>query len=109
MIKVIEEKEVPRGTVVCESCGSVLEYGNADLHEVINYNYGISGVHNYALRCPVCGCEQSASWVQKSDKSKKTDGKICPKCGEKMILDKDVVYTSNPVMYGYKCPKCGKL
>ena len=32
---------------------------------------------------------------------------ICPKCGEKMILDEGKVYTSIPPKYGYKCPKCG--
>ena len=33
--------------------------------------------------------------------------KVCPKCGELMMFQKDIVYTSNPPMYGYKCLKCG--
>jgi len=37
----------------------------------------------------------------------KNNAKICPKCGEKMIFDEGIVYTSLPPMYGYKCPKCG--
>jgi hypothetical protein len=32
MIKVLEEKPAPRATVVCNNRGSLLEYGNADLH-----------------------------------------------------------------------------
>ena len=33
MVKVLEEKEVPRDTIECSNCGSLLEYGNADLYE----------------------------------------------------------------------------
>ena len=34
-------------------------------------------------------------------------GKFCSKCGAKMDWDHDKVYTTNPPMYGYKCPECG--
>ena len=33
--------------------------------------------------------------------------KICAKCGARMKLQEDRIYTSNPPMYGYDCPKCG--
>ena len=33
--------------------------------------------------------------------------KICPECGTRMKLQEDRIYTSNPPMYGYVCPKCG--
>ncbi len=32
---------------------------------------------------------------------------ICEKCGTKMQMEQGVVYTSNPPMFGYVCPKCG--
>jgi len=32
---------------------------------------------------------------------------ICKKCGTKMEMERDKVYTSNPPQYGFKCPKCG--
>lgn len=31
----------------------------------------------------------------------------CEKCGTTMVGETDKVYTSDPPMYGYKCPKCG--
>lgn len=33
MVKVIEEKDVPKARVHCSNCDSLLEYGNADLHK----------------------------------------------------------------------------
>ena len=33
MVKVIEEKEVPRSKITCSNCSSILEYGNADLYK----------------------------------------------------------------------------
>ena len=32
---------------------------------------------------------------------------ICKKCGTKMEMERDKVYTSLPPQYGFKCPKCG--
>lgn len=75
MIKVLEENEVPRAQVKCSNCGSLLEYGNADLSEdwknrpdsyIASANN--HAFRNYVLRCPVCGCEVSASWVVKKEK-----------------------------------------
>lgn len=70
MIKVLEEKQVPRTTVVCDNCGSLLEYGNADLSidykrenqfPMTNAEYTI---HCYQITCPVCGCSQPAGWIK---------------------------------------------
>jgi hypothetical protein len=36
-IKVIKENPVPRQKVTCEGCGSILEYGNADLQPATMY------------------------------------------------------------------------
>lgn len=65
MIKVLEEHSVPRATITCSNCGSVLEYGNADLIEDYTktpYSIDSTGwAHkNYCITCPVCGCEQTA-------------------------------------------------
>jgi len=68
MIKVIKEKEVPRADITCINCGSVLEYGNADLVRDYSKDYNASwyaGNYAYKLRCPVCGVEISASWINK--------------------------------------------
>ena len=70
MIIVKEKKAVPHADVRCGNCGSLLQYGNADLHE----DYSCSGGMSYALQghlrpyyfnCPVCGCKVSASWIIK--------------------------------------------
>lgn len=69
MVKVIEEKEVPRSKITCSNCGSILEYGNADLHkdyEKENKYYTAVMDHNfYYFNCPVCGCKVSANWIIK--------------------------------------------
>lgn len=31
----------------------------------------------------------------------------CEQCGVEMIFDEEKIYTSNPPMYGYRCPECG--
>jgi len=31
----------------------------------------------------------------------------CPDCGGQMQKQNNIVYASNPPMYGYKCKKCG--
>ena len=71
MIKVLKEETVPKATITCSNCGSLLEYGNADLFRDYSNeanqmltNYSMR-VRNYLLRCPVCGVEQPASWVNK--------------------------------------------
>lgn len=66
MIKIIEEKEVPRSTIECSNCHSTLEYGNADLsidYEAENKYAMYAGYHHYYFHCPVCGCKVSASWI----------------------------------------------
>lgn len=68
MIKVLEEKPVPRSTIECSNCHSTLEYGNADLSrdwEAENNQMAIyaSQMHWYYFTCPVCGCKISASWI----------------------------------------------
>lgn len=60
MIKVLEEKPVPRKTIACGNCGSVLEYGNADLH--------IDGFYKSTwFECPVCGVKVVANWITKGE------------------------------------------
>ena len=74
MIRVIEEKEVPRKQITCGNCGSVLEYGNADLSIDYEVERDIHAAYlGYYCRpqyfnCPVCGCKVSASWILKKEK-----------------------------------------
>ena len=75
MIKVLEEKEVPRAQERCSNCGSLLQYGNADLHEdyhrdSTNYTALYGAGHNYYFNCPVCGCKVNASWIIKKENVK---------------------------------------
>lgn len=66
MIKVLEENQVPRATIVCDNCKSLLEYGNADLQERYvndNFNQFTTAIKQYKITCPVCGCEVVASRV----------------------------------------------
>jgi hypothetical protein len=70
MVKVIEEKSVPKARVHCSNCDSLLEYGNADLHEDYNkdsasYSTLYGAGHNYYFNCPVCGCKVNANWIIK--------------------------------------------
>jgi len=65
MIKVLKEEQVPRAEITCSNCGSLLEYGNADLYERHDYIYGTTGIANHYFVCPVCGVEVNASWVVK--------------------------------------------
>ena len=70
MIKVLEAKPVPRATVECNNCGSLLEYGNADLMEMTVEAYNIyHQLLNYHFNCPVCGCTVIAEWVYNKEKS----------------------------------------
>lgn len=64
MVKVIEEYPKPVAQVRCHNCGSLLEYGNADLHykmsnEMVTQN--IVALKGYYIWCPVCGCEVAVS------------------------------------------------
>lgn len=72
MVKVLEEKEVPRDTIECSNCGSLLEYGNADLYEDYRKNETSNWIYNevktHYFNCPVCGCKISASWISKKKK-----------------------------------------
>lgn len=68
MIVVKEKKSVPHADVRCGNCGSLLQYGNADLLEDYNsanytplYGTGL----NYYFNCPVCGCKVNANWIIK--------------------------------------------
>ena len=71
MIRILEEKPVPRATVTCNSCGSLLEYGNGDLYEDFSEksNYSIIAnryaVKDYYFSCPVCGVKVKVSWINK--------------------------------------------
>ena len=70
MIIVKEKKSVPHADVRCGNCGSLLQYGNADLLEDYQSNYAAlySTGHCYYFDCPVCGCKVSASWIIKKGK-----------------------------------------
>jgi len=71
MVKVIEEKNVPKARITCSNCKSVLEYGNADLHrdyelDTPNITAWTTSLHRpMCFTCPVCGCKISASWIIK--------------------------------------------
>ena len=66
MIKVLEEKPVPRKTITCGNCGSVLEYSNADLHR--DYDPDYTGVYKpMCFICPVCGVKVIAHWIEKGE------------------------------------------
>ena len=70
MVKVIEQKRVPKARVHCSNCDSLLEYGNADLHKDFEVDKSSTTAWG-TLRgpmyftCPVCGCKVSAGWITK--------------------------------------------
>ena len=63
MVKVLVEKEVPKAEINCTNCGSLLEYGNADLSEHFNYQASYLYYTKYYIVCPVCGCAVNVSWI----------------------------------------------
>lgn len=73
MVTVKEKKPVPHADVRCGNCGSLLQYGNADLLEdylsanymALSYMALYSARHNYYFDCPVCGCRVNANWIIK--------------------------------------------
>lgn len=70
MVIVKEKKSVPHADIRCDNCGSLLQYGNADLYEDFfsdspNYGTLYSAGHNYYFKCPVCGCKVRANWIIK--------------------------------------------
>ena len=70
MIIVKEKKSVPHADVRCGNCESLLQYGNADLHEdyqrdSANYSTLYGAGYKYYFNCPVCGCKVSANWIIK--------------------------------------------
>ena len=70
MIVVKEKKAVPHADVRCGNCGSLLQYGNADLHEDYSCSDGMTCASQGLLRpyyfnCPVCGCKVVANWIIK--------------------------------------------
>lgn len=62
-IKVIKENPAPRQEVTCEGCGSILEYGNADLEIAQRYLNGAAV--NYKIKCPICGIYVQCDWIKK--------------------------------------------
>ena len=68
MIIVKEEKPVPHDDIRCGNCSSLLQYGNADLHEdysrdSANYTTLYGAGHSYYFNCPGCGCKVVANWI----------------------------------------------
>ena len=61
-IKVIKENPVPRQEVTCESCGSILEYGNADLEVAQRYLSGPAVINK--KQSPVCGVNVICDWIK---------------------------------------------
>ena len=66
-IVVIKENPVPRQEVICESCGSILEYGNADLEPATMYSNGYA--ISYKIKCPICGVYVKCDWIKRSKKN----------------------------------------
>ena len=62
-IVVIKENPVPRQEVTCEGCGSILEYGNADLEPATMYSNGHA--ISYKIKCPICGVHVKCDWIKK--------------------------------------------
>lgn len=66
MIIVKEKKSVPHADVRCGNCGSLLQYGNADLRKESEICSPYStNITKYYIICPVCGCEVNANWIIK--------------------------------------------
>ena len=59
MIEVIERHAVRRKQIRCESCGSLLEYGNEDLR-VERHSNAIYSTTISTIEWPVCRCIISA-------------------------------------------------
>lgn len=67
MVKIVIKNKVPTKKVKCSNCGSLLEYGNADLYIVypestLTVQYLCKQPY-FAFKCPVCGVEVQAEWV----------------------------------------------
>lgn len=62
-ITVIKRNTVPRQQVTCQSCDSILEYGNADLEPGAMYSNGYA--IGYKIKCPVCGVYVKCDWIKK--------------------------------------------
>lgn len=71
MIRVLIEKEIPTKEVECSNCGSFLRYGNADLNKKYPENTMTTQYlykqPYFAFRCPVCGIEVMANWINRED------------------------------------------
>lgn len=64
MVKTIKKGNVPTAQIECPNCGSLLEYGNADLWEKINNYLNTSPMwKSYSIRCPECNVEIDVNWV----------------------------------------------
>ena len=70
MVKVIEEYQKPVAQVRCHNCGSLLEYGNADLHARYDDSTMLTAMRfkSHFIWCPVCNCEVNASLIPKPEK-----------------------------------------
>ena len=71
MVKVIEEYPKLVAQVRCHNCGSLLEYGNADLHYKMNnesVTANIVALKGYYIWCPVCGIEVAVSKIPRPKK-----------------------------------------
>lgn len=62
-IVVIKENPIPRQKVTCDSCGSILEYGNADLE--VGQRYLSGTAVSYKIICPICGVYVKCDWIKK--------------------------------------------
>lgn len=65
-IKIIKENPVPRREIACPNCGSILEYGNADLMVAQRYLSGTPS--DFKIQCPVCGVYIECKWIEKREK-----------------------------------------
>lgn len=64
MIKVLEEKQVPKATIRCNNCESLIEYENGDL-QMENVN---GFIVRHFFQCPVCRCTIYAKWIRPKEK-----------------------------------------
>ena len=81
----------PAGQI--SSTFAIVEYENGTIHEVEPTQ--IRFVDN-----------AMSEYVFPEDKGEKRKG-ICPECGGNMRIDESIVLRGLPLLYAYKCDKCG--
>ena len=83
----------------CRECGCVFTYTIGELRERWPLKY---------IHCP--DCDAAVYHEDQTDNNESAGAETsneCPLCGTPLVIDKSVVYTSDPPQYKEVCPKCG--